>query len=211
MDRDNGDHRVHRGHHSIVGVIGLMPRTLTTNIGKQFNANTAEMREMKTDLSSRVTGVTLTLLLLLPVATDGQDWFEQQLQKLEGNGREANPDELSTAGEFRCSFPDMGIDLAVTEVNFEETNRFGSAKVIGNLGSANVTAVNHFMWHSLSFIEITFGGQANMLTVYAQSRPGGMLDSGFEAVYTRHAADFEGGPLAQHEEGVCRIAGWRTP
>ena len=146
-------------------------------------------------LASAITGVTLTLLLL-PAAADGQG---------------TDPDGLSTAVEFRCSFTDMGLDFAVTEVNFDQGNRFGTAKIIGNLGSGNMTAVHHFMWHSLSFIEITFGGQVNMLTVYSRSRPGGIVDGGFQAVYTRHAADFEGRSLAQHEEGVCRVGGWRAP
>ena len=38
----------------IIGVIGLMLGILTTNIGKQFETNAAQMREMKADLSARI-------------------------------------------------------------------------------------------------------------------------------------------------------------
>ena len=38
----------------IIGVIGVMLRILTTNIGKQFETNAAQMREMKADLSARI-------------------------------------------------------------------------------------------------------------------------------------------------------------
>ena len=38
----------------IIGVIGLMLRILTTNIGKQFDASATQMREVKTDLSARI-------------------------------------------------------------------------------------------------------------------------------------------------------------
>ena len=38
----------------IIGVMGLMLRILTTNIGKQFETNAAQMREMKADLSARI-------------------------------------------------------------------------------------------------------------------------------------------------------------
>ena len=38
----------------IIGVMGLMIRILTTNIGKQFDASAAQMREMKADLSARL-------------------------------------------------------------------------------------------------------------------------------------------------------------
>ena len=38
----------------IIGVMGLMIRVLTTNIGKQFDASTVQMREMKADLSARI-------------------------------------------------------------------------------------------------------------------------------------------------------------
>ncbi len=40
----------------IIGVMGLMIRVLTTNIGKQFDASAAQMREMKADLSARIDG-----------------------------------------------------------------------------------------------------------------------------------------------------------
>ncbi len=38
----------------IIGVMGLMLRILTTNIGKQFETNAAQMRDMKTDLGARI-------------------------------------------------------------------------------------------------------------------------------------------------------------
>ena len=38
----------------IIGVMGLMLRILTTNIGKQFETNGAQMRDMKTDLGARI-------------------------------------------------------------------------------------------------------------------------------------------------------------
>ncbi len=38
----------------IIGVMGLMIRVLTTNIGKQFDATSAQMKETKTDLSARI-------------------------------------------------------------------------------------------------------------------------------------------------------------
>ena len=38
----------------IIGVIGLMLRILTTNIGKQFDSSGAQMKEMKADLSARI-------------------------------------------------------------------------------------------------------------------------------------------------------------
>ena len=38
----------------IIGVMGLMIRVLTTNIGKQFDASAAQMREMKADLTARI-------------------------------------------------------------------------------------------------------------------------------------------------------------
>ena len=38
----------------IIGVMGLMLRILTTNIGKQFDTNAAQMREMKADLGARI-------------------------------------------------------------------------------------------------------------------------------------------------------------
>ena len=38
----------------IIGVMGLMLRILTTNIGKQFETNAVQMREMKADLSARI-------------------------------------------------------------------------------------------------------------------------------------------------------------
>ena len=38
----------------IIGVMGLMIRLLTTNIGKQFDASAAQMRGMKADLSARI-------------------------------------------------------------------------------------------------------------------------------------------------------------
>ncbi len=38
----------------IIGVMGLMLRILTTNIGKQFDANTAQMKEIKADLTARI-------------------------------------------------------------------------------------------------------------------------------------------------------------
>ena len=38
----------------IIGVMGLMLRIPTTNIGKQFETNAARMREMKADLTARI-------------------------------------------------------------------------------------------------------------------------------------------------------------
>ena len=38
----------------MIGVIGLMLRILTTNIGKQFDSSGAQMKEMKADLSARI-------------------------------------------------------------------------------------------------------------------------------------------------------------
>ena len=38
----------------MIGVLGLMLRILTTNIGKQFETNTTQMREMKVDLGARI-------------------------------------------------------------------------------------------------------------------------------------------------------------
>ena len=38
----------------IIGVTGLMLRILTTNIGKQLDANAAQMKDMKTDLGARI-------------------------------------------------------------------------------------------------------------------------------------------------------------
>ena len=38
----------------IIGVTGLMLRILTTNIGKQFDASAAQMKDMKTDLGARI-------------------------------------------------------------------------------------------------------------------------------------------------------------
>ena len=38
----------------IIGVMGLMLRILTTNIGKQFATNAVQMREMKADLNARI-------------------------------------------------------------------------------------------------------------------------------------------------------------
>ena len=38
----------------IIGVMGLMIRVLTTNIGKQFDATSAQMKETKADLSARI-------------------------------------------------------------------------------------------------------------------------------------------------------------
>ena len=38
---------------SIIGVMGLMLRILTTNINKQFETSGAQLREMKADLTTR--------------------------------------------------------------------------------------------------------------------------------------------------------------
>ena len=107
-------------------------------------------------------------------------------------------DGLFAAAGFRCSFEEMGLDLAVDAVSFEEENRFGTATLIGNNGTADMTAVRGS--GSMSFIEVTPGGWANLLTVYALRR----VDGGFEAVYSRHAGGFSGFPTASHDEGPCR-------
>ena len=38
----------------IIGVMGLMLRILTTNIGKQFETNATQMRDVKADLGARI-------------------------------------------------------------------------------------------------------------------------------------------------------------
>ena len=38
----------------IIGVMGLMLRILTTNIGKQFETNATQMRDVKVDLGARI-------------------------------------------------------------------------------------------------------------------------------------------------------------
>ena len=106
-------------------------------------------------------------------------------------------DGLFAAAGFRCSFEEMGLDVAVDAVSFEGENRFGTATLIGNNGTADMTAVRGS--GSMSFIEVTPGGWANLLTVYALRR----VDGGFEAVYSRHAGA-AGFPSASHDEGPCR-------
>ncbi|MCY4510397.1 MAG: hypothetical protein OXG35_26090 [Acidobacteria bacterium] len=105
-------------------------------------------------------------------------------------------DGLFAAAGFRCSFKEMELDVAVDAVGFEKENRFGTATLIGNNGTADMTAVRGF--GSVSFIEVTPGGWANLLTVYALRR----VDGGFEAVYSRHAGG-AGFPSASHDEGLC--------
>ena len=111
-----------------------------------------------------------------------------------------DPDGLSAAAGFRCSFAEMGLDIAVDAVSFEGENRFGTARLIGNNGTADMTAVRATGGGSMSFIEITPGGSAHLLTVYALRR----VDGGFEAVYSRHAGGWMGFPTASHDEGPCR-------
>ena len=112
---------------------------------------------------------------------------------------ELDPDGLSAAVGFRCSFAEMGLDMAVDEVSFEGENRFGTARLIGNTGAVDMTAVREFTGGSMSFIEITSGGSVHLLTVYALRR----VDGAFEAVYSRHFG-FMGFPGASHDEGPCR-------
>ena len=38
----------------IIGVMGLMLRILTTNIGKQFETNATQMKDVKADLGARI-------------------------------------------------------------------------------------------------------------------------------------------------------------
>ena len=111
-----------------------------------------------------------------------------------------DPDGLSAAAGFRCSFAEMGLDIAVDAVSFEGENRFGTARLVGNNGTADMTAVRATGGGSMSFIEITPGGSAHLLTVYALRR----VDSAFEAVYSRHAGGWMGFPSASHDEGPCR-------
>jgi len=109
-------------------------------------------------------------------------------------------DGLFGAAGFRCSFAEMGLDMALDAVIFEGENRFGAARLIGNNGTADVTAVRALGDGSLSFIEITPGGSVHLLTVYALRR----VDGAFEAVYSRHAGGVGGFPIASHDEGPCR-------
>ena len=109
-------------------------------------------------------------------------------------------DGLLAAAGFRCSFAEMGLDIAVDAVSFEGENRFGTARLIGNNGTVDMTAVRASGGGSMSFIEITPGGSAHLLTVYALRR----VDGAFEAVYSRHAGGFSGFPTASHDEGPCR-------
>ena len=111
-----------------------------------------------------------------------------------------DPDGLSAAAGFRCSFVEMGLDIAVDAVSFEGENRFGTARLIGNNGTADMTVVRATGGGGMSFIEITPGGSAHLLTVYALRR----VDGGFEAVYSRHAGGSMGFPSASHDEGPCR-------
>ena len=106
-------------------------------------------------------------------------------------------DGLFAAAGFRCSFEEMELDVAIDAVSFEGENRFGSATLIGNNGTADMTAVRGY--GSMSFIEVTPGGWANLLTVYALRR----VDGGFEAVYARHTGGGSGFPNASHDEGAC--------
>ena len=62
-------------------------------------------------------------------------------------------DGLFAAAGFRCSFEEMGLDFAVDAVSFEGENRFGTATLIGNNGTADMTAVRGS--GSMSFIEVT--------------------------------------------------------
>ena len=105
-------------------------------------------------------------------------------------------DGLFAAGGFRCTLPEMKMDVAVEEVSFAAENRFGTAQLIGNNGTADLTAVRGY--GSISFIEVTPGGWANLLTVYAVRR----VDGRFEAVYSRHSG-FGGFPSGSHDEGSC--------
>ena len=135
-----------------------------------------------------------TVVVVLASAVAGCDVYEPQAVN------RLDPDDLLTAAGFRCSFAEMGVDIAVEGVSFDGDNRFGTATLIGNAGTADMTAVRASGSGSMSFIEITPGGSAHLLTVYALRR----VDGAFEAVYSRHAGGFSGFPTASHDEGPCR-------
>lgn len=145
---------------------------------------------------SKVTrrGAVGTVVVVLASAVAGCDVYEPPAFD------QLDPDGLFAAAGFRCSFTEMGLDIAVDAVSFKGENRFGTATLIGNNGTADMTAVRASGSGSVSFIEITPGGSAHLLTVYALRR----VDGAFEAVYSRHAGGFWGFPSASHDEGPCR-------
>ena len=92
--------------------------------------------------------------------------------------------------------------MAVIDVSFEGENRFGTATLVGNSGTADMTAVRHILGSTVSFIEITPVGLVHVLTVYALRRDHGA----FEAVYSCHFG-FLGHPAPSQDEGPC-LDGW---
>ena len=147
-------------------------------------------------MKTTAAGVTLAVLGGLVFALNGQLRDVNEPPAFDQLDR----DGLLAAAGFRCSFAEMGLDIAVDAVSFEGENRFGTARLIGNNGTADMTAVRASGGGSMSFIEITPGGSAHLLTVYALRR----VDGAFEAVYSRHAGGFSGFPTASHDEGPCR-------
>ena len=75
-------------------------------------------------------------------------------------------------------------------------HRYRTAQLVGNNGTADMMAVRGS--GSMSFIEVTPGGWANLLTVYALRH----VEGGFHAAYSRHPG-FGGFPGANNDEGSC--------
>ena len=84
-------------------------------------------------------------------------------------------------------------EIVIDDVDYRDG--FGSARLIGNLGTADMSAV--LGSGTASFIEVTGSGAVNMLTVYA----GGTTHSDSWAVYSRHTA--VGGPSPAQLHGRC--------
>ena len=118
--------------------------------------------------------------------------------------------DLVAARSLKCSFPwsasadwdrdEPRVKNASQEFGFQIDgidHRQGSARIIGNAGADDLTALRGA--DSVSFLERVPAGTINVTTVYAWRNTEGR----FKAVHSRHVAI--GGPAPSQNYGYCQV------
>lgn len=103
---------------------------------------------------------------------------------------------LRTARTLRCDLDGMPSEIVIDAVNHGTV--FGDARLVGNMGAADVMSV--LGRQMVSFIEVTPSGGVNTITVYA-SRDN---EQRFVAVYSRHV-EILGTPTPSQRSGSCKV------